>query len=789
MTPTAIGQPLRRVEDERFVRGLGTYVEDIVLAGVLHGAVLRSPHAHARIVSLDPSAALAMAGVIGVLTADDLESDYIGPMPCSGLALGIRGVTGNGPIMPARHPLARGIVRHVGEPIAFVVADSSAIAREAADLIAVNYAPLKAVVSAAEAGSCDAPQLWPEAPGNLSLTWENGDAAATEAAFARATHVARLETLNNRLIPTPIEARSALGTFDAGTGRFTLWSQTQGGHLLRRLLAESVFGVPENRVRVITPDVGGSFGMKMYLYPEQALVLWAARRFGRPIRWVADRSESFVADSHGRDQHMTGELALNKDGRILALRVRTEANMGAYLSTLAPIIPTAGGTRGLTGVYAIPSAHVRVNLRFTNTTPIDAYRGAGRPEAAFLIERLIEIAARETGRESCALRRLNMARIGETPHRTALGMAIDSGDFVKNLDDALHAADVKGFSARRAVARARGRYAGLGVSAYLEPCGGARDQVAEIRFCPSGSATVLIGSQSNGQGHETVYAQIVADRLHLPLDSIQVVQGDTDAVPFGRGTSGSRSLPIGGNALMIVTGRVLAKARAIAAHLLEASERDLSFAHGRFEVVGTDRAVPFRAVIEAAYEPTRLPPGMAPGLDEVVHHHQAAVTFPNGCHVCEIEIDGETGSAEIMRYTVVDDFGRLINPLLVTGQVHGGVAQGIGQALLEHGNYDRESGQLLTGSFMDYALPRADDLPTFEVTYNEVPCRTNPLGIKGCGEAGAIAAPAAVINALVDALAEFGVRHIEMPATPERLWRLIHGLSLSQTSSGLAGRG
>ena len=544
--------------------------------------------------------------------------------------------------------------------------------------------------------------------------------------------------------------------------------------MLRRLLAESVFGVPENRVRVVTPDVGGSFGMKMYLYPEQALVLWAARRFSRPVRWVAERGESFLADSHGRDQQMTGELALDAEGRVLGLRVRTEANMGAYFSTLAPIIPTAGGTRGLTGVYDIPAAHVRVNLRFTNTAPIDAYRGAGRPEAAFLIERLIEIAARDTGRDPLALRRLNLARIDNTPYRTALGLSIDSGAFETNLDDALKAADTAGFPERRAAARARGRFAGIGVSLYVEPCGGGRDQLAALRFDPSGSVTVLIGSQSNGQGHETAYAQIVADRLQIPFDSIRVVQGDTDAVPYGRGTSGSRSMPIGGNALAGAAERALAKARRIAAHLIEAAEADLRLEGGEFRVAGTDRTISMKAVIEAAFEPTRLPPGLAPGLDESMHHNQTALTFPNGCHVCELEVDGETGVVEITRYTVVDDFGRLINPLLVEGQVHGGVAQGIGQALLEHGIYDAEGGQLLTGSLMDYALPRADELPSYSLSFNEVPCRTNALGVKGCGEAGAIAGPAAVINALVDALKEFGVRHIEMPATPERLWRLIH---------------
>ncbi len=774
MNPHGIGQSVRRIEDERFVRGLGRYVEDICLAGELRGAVLRSPHAHARLVSIDVQAALRAPGVLGVLSADDFAHDRIGPMPCAGMALGMIGVDGGSPIMPARYPLARGTVRHVGEPITFVVAETDAMARDAAEMIAVDYAPLDALVSAEAAGMAGAPLLWPEAPRNLCLAWAAGDARQTEAAFAQAAHVARLTTLNSRLIPTPIETRSAIGAFDPGDGRYTLWSQTQGGHLLRRLLAENVFGVQENRIRVITPDVGGSFGMKMYLYPEQALVLWAARRFGRPVKWVAERGESFLADSHGRDQLMTGELALDHEGRMLALRVQTEANMGAFLSTLAPVIPTVGGTRGLTGVYDIPAAHVRVNLRFTNTAPVDAYRGAGRPEAAFLIERLVELAARETGRDPIALRRLNMARIGAAPYRTALGMSIDSGDFVRNLDEAIQAADLSNFTKRRTAARARGRYAGIGLSTYMEPCGGGRDQLAEIRFDPSGSVTVLIGSQSNGQGHETAYAQIVAEGLGLPLDSIRVVQGDTDAVPFGRGTSGSRSLPIGGNALALAANKVRDKARKIAAHLLEAAEADIELEAGRFRVIGTDRAVSFPQVVEAAFEPARLPTGLEPGLHERVHHHQGAVTFPNGCHVCEVEVDGETGHALIVRYTVLDDFGRLINPLLVTGQVHGGVAQGIGQALLEQGVYDSESGQLLTGSLMDYALPRATDLPVFSVAYNEVPCRSNALGVKGCGEAGAIAAPAAVINALVDALAEFGVRHIEMPATPEKLWRLIH---------------
>ncbi len=566
-------------------------------------------------------------------------------------------------------------------------------------------------------------------------------------------------------------ARSA--SIDPGEDCYTLWSSTQGSHFLRNLLAESIFKIPENRIRVVTPDVGGGFGMKLFLYPEHILVLWAAKRLGRPVKWTPERSECFMTDTQGRDNLTRLELGLDDELRFLALRVTTIANMGAYLSNFAPEIPTASGGPMLSGVYRIPAIHVAVKGVFTHTVPVDAYRGAGRPEAAYALERLVDVAARRLGVPPGELRRRNFVRPEAMPYATPLGVTYDSGEFARNLEQALAAADAAGFPARRAAARARGRYRGLGHAVYIEQSGFPPDEFAELRFDPSGALTILMGTQSSGQGHQTAYAQLAAERLGLAPDKMRVLQGDTAVVSFGRGTGGSRSLPVGGAALVHAADKLVAKGRRIAAHLFEAAEADVEFADGVFTIAGTDRRLGIEEVARAAFNPMLQPPGVEPGFAESGHFTPSSPTFPNGCHVCEVEIEPDTGHIEILRYLVVDDFGTVINPLLLRGQVQGGVAQGVGQAMLENCVFDPETGQLLTGSLTDYCLPRAADLPAIEFAYNVVPCRTNPLGVKGAGEAGAIGSPPALVNAVLDALAPLGIEHLDMPLTPGRLWQAI----------------
>ena len=615
--------------------------------------------------------------------------------------------------------------------------------------------------------------MWDEAPGNLAFDWGVGDAAAVERAMAAARHRIALDLVNNRIVVNSMEPRGAVGEYDAGDDAYILWSATQGSHFLRGLLAESVFKIPENRIRVVTGDVGGGFGMKFFLYPEHILVLWAAKKIGRPVKWTPERSDAFMTDTQGRDNVTRLELALDDELRFLGLSVTNIANMGAYLSNFAPEIPTGSGAVMFSGVYAIPAIHVAVKGVFTHTVPVDAYRGAGRPEAAYALERLIDYAARRLGVAPQELRRRNFIRPEAMPYATPLGLVYDSGDFARNMEDALAAADVGGFPARQMAARSRGRYRGLGHAVYIEQSGMPPDEFAELRFDPSGTLTMLLGTQSTGQGHQTAYAQLAADRLGLALDKIRVVQGDTAAVAFGRGTGGSRSLPVGGASVDAAAQKLIAKGRHIAAHLLEAAEADIDFADGVFRIPGTDREVGIEAVVRAAFNPAQLPDDVEPGFAESGHFTPPSPTFPNGCHVCEVEIDPETGHVDLVRYLVVDDFGTVVNPLLLRGQVHGGVAQGVGQAMLERTVFDPETGQLVTGSLTDYCLPRAEDLPAIEFSYNVVPCRTNPLGLKGAGEAGAIGAPPALVNAIVDALGPLGIEHIDMPVTPERLWQAI----------------
>ena len=771
MNQFGIGQSVRRVEDRRFLTGHGNYIDDLVLPRQAYAFMLRSPHAHARLLAIDTAAAAAASGVLAVVTGDDLARDGLGSIPCLVPIINRDGSTAPSPQRPA---LIRERVRHVGDTVAMVVAESLAAARDAAELIEVDYAPLPAAALTEHALDAGQPQVWDEVPGNLAFDWAIGDAAAVDRALATARHRIALEIVNNRVVVNSMEPRGAIGAYDPGEDAYTLWSSTQGSHLLRSQLAESVFKIPENRIRVVTHDVGGGFGMKAFLYPEHILVLWAAKKLGRPVKWTPERSDAFMTDAQGRDNIMRLELGLDDELHFIGLSVTNLANMGAYLSNFAPAIPTESGGVMFSGVYTIPAISVVVKGAFTHTVPVDAYRGAGRPEAAYALERLIDYAARRLGVAPQELRRRNFIRPEATPYATPLGLVYDSGDFARNMEDALATADVAGFAMRRAAAAARGRYRGIGYAVYIEQSGMPPDEFAELRFDPDGTLTMLMGTQSSGQGHQTAYAQLAAERLGLPLDKIRVVQGDTAAIAFGRGTGGSRSLPVGGASVDAAAGKLIAKGRRVAAHLLEAAEVDVAFADGVFRIPGTDREIAIAAVARAAFNPAQLPDGVEPGFAESGHFTPPAPTFPNGCHVCEVEIEPDTGHVDIVRYLVVDDFGTVVNPLLLRGQVHGGVAQGVGQALLERTVYDPETGQLMTGSLTDYCLPRAEDLPAIEFAYNVVPCRTNPLGLKGAGEAGAIGAPPALVNAIVDALGPLGIDHIDMPVTPERLWQAIH---------------
>jgi carbon-monoxide dehydrogenase large subunit len=764
-----MGQPVRRVEDHRLVTGHGRYTDDISLTRQAYAVVLRSPHAHATITRLDTAAASALPGVLAIVTGADLARDKIGGIP---FLTPIPNRDGSACKAPPYPVLVTDRVRHVGDAVAFVVAESVAAARDAAEQIVVEYAPLPAVTDTVAALEPGKPLVWDEAPGNLQLDWEIGDKAATDAAFARAKHVVKMRLGNNRLVANSMEPRGAIGHWDEGEQRYTLYASTQGSHPVRQMMS-GVLGTPENRIRVVTPDVGGGFGMKLFLYREFVLVLYASKKVGRPVKWIGERQDAFLSDTQGRDNVTDAELALDADGKFLGIRVHTVANMGAYLSNFSSFIPTFCGTQMLTGLYTVPAGYVGVKCVFTNTVPVDAYRGAGRPEAAFVIERMVDIAARRTGIPGPELRRRNFIKAAEMPYNTSLGLTYDSGNFVRNMEDALKQSDHAGFAARRAASKAKGKLRGLGISTYIEQCGTGGDEMAEIRFDSDGTATLLIGTQSSGQGHQTAYAQLIADGLGIPLEQIRVTQGDTDAISHGRGTGGSRSLPVGGNAVNSAVAKIVEKAKKIAAHRLEAAEADLEFADGSFRIAGTDRSVDFTTIAKAASDPGNLPAGMESGLDEKARFMHKAATFPNGCHACEVEIDPDTGITRIERFVVVDDFGTVMNPLLLAGQVQGGIGQGVGQALLEGCVYDAESGQLVTGSLMDYCMPRAADFPAIEFSYNIVPCTTNPMGVKGAGEAGSIGAPPAVINAIVDALADFGVEHVEMPATPERVWRAI----------------
>ena len=786
-----IGDPTRRKEDFRFITGQGTYTADIDQPGQLYAHIVRSTHAHARLKEIDAASASG-EGVAAVFTGTDMARDDIGGLPCGWQVIGR---DGQPMVEPPHPPLAVDRVRHVGDNVAVILAEGPNQAKDAAERLDVTYEPLPAVTSATGALAEGAPSLWEEAADNVCFDWEIGDAGAVTGAFNSAAHVTELDLINNRLIPNAIEPRAAVGVYDSGTDRYTLYTTSQNPHVIRLLMGAYVLKVSEHKLRVVAPDVGGGFGSKIYHYAEEAIVAWAAKKVGRPVKWTAERSESFMTDAHGRDHATTVALALNAEGKFLGLKVDTLANLGAYLSTFAPCIPTYLYATLLAGLYTTPAIHARVRAVFTNTTPVDAYRGAGRPEACFLIERVIDVAARELGIDPAEIRRRNLIQPEQQPYQTPVALQYDSGDYEKNLDDALKLADYAGFEKRRAEAAAQSKLRGIGLSAYIEACGiapsavagalGARVglyEVAQVRVHPTGSVTVFTGVHPHGQGNETTFAQIVSDRLGVPFDAVEVIHGDTDRIPFGMGTYGSRSLAVGGSALVKALDKVVEKGKQIAAHLLEASETDIAFADGVFRVAGTDREKTVADIALAAYVPHNYPiDTLEPGLDETAFYDPKNFTFPNGVHVCEVEIDEETGQVRIARFVVVDDFGKIVNPMIVKGQVHGGIAQGIGQALHEACAYDPETGQLLTGSYMDYAMPRASDLPAFEVTTNETPCPHNPLGAKGAGEAGAIGAPPAVINAVVHALSPLGVRHIDMPATPHRVWQVIRDAKLSRS--------
>lgn len=769
-----VGARVARKEDKRFLTGKGRYTDDMVVPGMKYGYFVRSPHAHAKIKSIDISAAKAMPGVIDALDGKQLLADGIGNLICGWM---IHSKDGSAMKMGAWRPLAVETVRYVGDAVAIVIADSLDEARDAAEAVVVDYEELPAVIEAVDALEPGAPQIHPEAANNLIFDWEIGDAAAADQAIAQAAHVIEVDIVNNRLSPNAMEPRAALGIYDAGDDHYTCYTTSQNPHLARLVMSAFYNVAPENKLRVIAPDVGGGFGSKIYIYPEEIVCLWASKKTGVPVKWTADRTEAFLTDAHGRDHVSKVRMAFDADNRITALKVDTIANLGAYMSLFSSCVPTYLYATLLSGQYDIPAIHANVRTVYTNTAPVDAYRGAGRPEATYLLERTMETAARELGISPAELRRKNFIR--SFPHQTPVILNYDAGDYEASLNAAMQAADWNGFAARKEEASRRGMKRGIGMSCYIEACGLAPSQAvgslgagvglwesAEVRVNAVGTVEVLTGSHSHGQGHETTFAQLVAGRLGVSIDSISIVHGDTDKVQMGMGTYGSRSGAVGMSAVAKALDKVEAKAKKIAAHLMEADESDIVIENGELKVAGTDKTLPWFQVALAAYTAHNLPAGMEPGLKETAFYDPSNFTFPAGCYICEVEVDPETGTTKIVQFVAADDFGNIINPMIVEGQVHGGLAQGIGQALLEGVHYD-ESGQLLTASYMDYAMPRADDLPSFDLSHQNTPCPSNPLGVKGCGEAGAIGSPPALMNAITDAI---GNNMLTMPATPQKVW-------------------
>ncbi|VTU32457.1 xanthine dehydrogenase family protein molybdopterin-binding subunit [Variovorax sp. RA8] len=785
-----IGEALRRKEDYRFLTGAGQYTDDVNLANQSHAVFLRSPHAHAAIKSIDTTAASKMPGVVGIFSGKDIDGK-MGGLPCGWLINNPDGT----PMKEPPHPiLAIGKVRYVGDHVAMVVADTVEQAKDAAEAIEVDYEVLPALVSVADAAKkAGGVTLHDAAPDNQCYKWALGDKAQVDAAFAKAAHVTKLDLVNNRLVPNPMEPRVAIGSYNRANDEYTLYVANQNPHVERLLMTAFVLGLPEHKVRVIAPDVGGGFGSKIFLYAEDVALTWAAKQLNRSIKWTGERAECFLSDAHGRDHVSHAEMAMDKDGKFLALRVHTDANLGAYLSTFSTAVPTILYATLLAGQYTTPQIYVEVDAWFTNTAPVDAYRGAGRPEATYLLERLVSRCAWEMNLGQDEIRKRNF--ITEFPYQTPVALQYDTGDFHASMDKAKELAEVAGFAERKKASEARGKLRGMGYSSYIEACGIAPSNIAgalgaraglfecgEIRVHPTGSVTVFTGSHSHGQGHETTFAQVVAARLGIPVENVDVVHGDTGRVPFGMGTYGSRSISVGGAAIMKALDKIETKAKKIAAHLMEASDADVEFANGEFTIKGTDKKIPFGQVALTAYVPHNYPlDKLEPGLDETAFYDPTNFTFPGGTYICEVEVDKETGEVKVDRFTAVDDFGTIINPMIVEGQVHGGIVQGLGQALMENCVYDKESGQLLTGSFMDYAMPRADDFPMFKLGTTCTPCTHNPLGTKGCGEAGAIGSPPALINAVLDALAPLGVKDFDMPASPHRVWEAIQKGSVSPT--------
>ncbi len=776
MSMSGIGAPVRRKEDFRFITGKGHYTDDINRPGQAHAVFLRSPHAHATINRIDASAALKMPGVLAVFTGDDLAADKVGGLICGWM---IHSKDGS-PMKAGAHPaLAQGKVRYVGDHVAVVIADTYAQAREAAEKIVVDYTVLPAVTDMNAAVKPGAPVVHDVASDNTVYNWHLGDKAATDAAFAKAKHVTKLDIVNNRLVPNAMEPRAAVGDYDFGADSFTLYTTSQNPHVARLVLSAFIGIAPEHKLRVIAPDVGGGFGSKIFIYAEETVCVWASKKVGRPVKWTADRTEAFLADAHGRDHITHAELALDDKGKILGLRVNTKANLGAYLSTFSSSVPTYLYAPLLSGQYDIPAIYAEVDGIYTTTAPVDAYRGAGRPEATFVVERLMEVAAREIGVDPAQFRKKNF--VTKFPHQTPVIMCYDAGDYNASLEKALEMADYKNVGKRKRESAKKGLLRGVGISAYIEACGIAPSaavgslgagvglwESAEVRVNPIGTVEILTGSHSHGQGHETTFAQLVSSRLGVPIDNVSIVHGDTDKVQMGMGTYGSRSGAVGMSAIVKALDKIEAKAKKVAAYVLEASDADIEFKDGKFSVKGTDKSVDFPSVALQAYIAHKFNgQDLEPGLKESAFWDPTNFTFPAGVHICELEIDPQTGVTRIDRWTAVDDFGEIINPMIVEGQVHGGIAQGIGQALCEGAVYNKD-GQLLTASYMDYTMPRADDVPSYNVGMTQTRCPSNPLGIKGCGEAGAIAAPPAVVNALTDAL---GHENVPMPATPHAVWR------------------
>ncbi|MFP6811076.1 MAG: xanthine dehydrogenase family protein molybdopterin-binding subunit [Pseudohongiellaceae bacterium] len=777
MVDNGVGVSVRRKEDNRFLIGKGNYTDDINLVGQTHAVFVRSPHAHATINSIDTSEAAASDGVIAIFTGDDLAADGIGPLICG---VTVTSDDGDPHRAPVHSALAQGKVNYVGDHVAIVIAETLGQARDASEKVEVDYGVLSAVTDTSTAADDGQQQIHDIAPNNVCFNWPFGDKAAVDAAFEGAHKVSSLELINNRMVTNPMEPRAAIAEYNSGTEEITLQLTTQNPHVHRLVLSAFNQLAPEHKLRVVGPDVGGGFGAKVFVYAEELVVGWACRKVNRPVKWTADRTEAFLSDAHGRDHVSTAEMAMDENGKFLALRVYTKANLGAYLSTFATMVPSYLYAFLLAGQYTTPLIYSEVKAVFTNTSPVDASRGAGRPEATFLVERLVDVCANDLGLDPAEIRRRNFIPVDAFPYQTPVVQCYDSGDYEAALDKALALADYEGFALRAEEAKSRGKRRGIGLSSYVEACGIAPSaavgqlgagvglwESAQVRFNPTGNVQVFTGTHSHGQGHETTFAQLVTEQLGVPFENIEVIHGDTAKTQFGMGTYGSRSLAVGGVAIANACEKLIAKGKKIAAHALEAAEGDIEFAEGNFTVTGTDKAMSIGEVAFNAYVPHSYPEGLEPGFDENAFFDPLNFSFPAGTHVCEVEVDLETGEVEIVKYSAVDDFGKLINPMIVEGQVHGGIVHGVGQALLEGCRYDSE-GQLITASYMDYAMPRADDVPSFDVDYAPTDPPHNPLGVKGCGEAGAIGAPPAVINAITNAL---NVKHIDMPATPENVWR------------------